>query len=287
VAEGETIHWQSASEGVTYGGGEALAVETTAVVAQAMLTAGAHTQTAHKALAWLVEHKDPRGTWFSTQATVQAMRALLAGTGAGGGVEGTVNVTVTANGEVASELAITPETADVFRLVDLKPFLREGANTVALEASGRGSLAYQVVATHYLPWEGPVEPEEKALDIEVTYDRTRLSTDDLLGCEVHVRYNRPGAAMMTIVDLGIPPGFEVVTEGLDRLKSDGVIQRYSLTGRQAILYFDRIEGCTPVVFRYELRAKLPVKAQAPGAKVYQYYEPEVRDETRPVEIEVR
>jgi len=286
VTEGETVHWQSSSEGVTYGGGDALAVETTAVIAQAMLASGAHTQTAHKALAWLVEHKDPRGTWFSTQATVQAMRALLAGTGAGGGVEGTVNVTVAVNGEVAQELEITPETADVFRLVDLRPFLKEGANTVALEASGRGNLAYQVVATHHIPWEGTGEPEDKPLAIEVAYDRTLLEADDLLGCEVKVRYNRPGAAMMTIVDLGVPPGFEVLTEAFDRLKSDGVIQRYSLTGRQVILYFDRIDGGVPVVFRYQLRAKFPVRAQAPGATAYQYYEPEVRDETRPVEITV-
>ena len=42
----------------------------------------------------------------------------------------------------------------------------------------------------------------------------------------------------------------------------------------------------PVVFRYELKAKFPVKAKAPGASAYQYYEPEVRDQTRPVEITV-
>jgi len=286
VVDRDTVHWSATSEGVTYGGGDALDVETTAVVAQAMLSAGGFVGTAHKALAWLVEHKDPSGTWFSTQATVQAMRALLGGTGAGGGVDQTLNVTVTANDQVAKELEITPETADVFRLVDLRPLVREGANRIALEASAPGNLAYQIVATHYLPWVDEAAGEEQELELEVAYDRTALATDDLLGCQVTVRYNRPGVAKMTIVDLGIPPGFEVVAADFDVLKEQGVIQRYSLTGRQVILYFDTITGDQPVSFHYQLKAKFPVKAQAPASRAYQYYQPEVRDQTRPVEITV-
>ncbi len=285
VVEADTVHWAATSEGVTYGGGLALDVETTAVAAQALLAAG-RAGNAHKALAWLVEHKDARGTWHSTQATVQAMRALLGGTGAGGGVDEPVTVTVAVDGEVVEELAITPETADVFRLVDLRPYLRSGRTRVALAASGQASLAYQIVATHYLPEADVVAGEDQALSIAVAYDRTTLATDDLLGCVVTIAYNRPGVARMTLVDLGLPPGFEVVSEGFDRLVADGVIARYSLTGRQATLYFDAIAGGVPVEFRYELRAKYPVRAKAPAAVVYQYYQPELRAETRPVEITV-
>ena len=214
------------------------------------------------------------------------MRALLGGTGAGGGVDEPVTVTVAVDGEVVEELAITPETADVFRLVDLRPYLRSGRTRVALAASGQASLAYQIVATHYLPEADVVAGEDQALSIAVAYDRTTLATDDLLGCVVTIAYNRPGVARMTLVDLGLPPGFEVVSEGFDRLVADGVIARYSLTGRQATLYFDAIAGGVPVEFRYELRAKYPVRAKAPAAVVYQYYQPELRAETRPVEITV-
>jgi uncharacterized protein YfaS (alpha-2-macroglobulin family) len=287
LADGETVHWSSTSEGVTYTRGSALDIETTAVVAQAMLGANRHAGTAHKALAWLISNKDPRGTWHSTQATIQAMRAMLAGTGAGGGVEETVHVTVTANGEVASELEITPETSDVYRLIDLRPMVKEGVNTVALESAGRANLAFQIVATHYLPWGGAGDGSEaKALEIDVTYDRTRVSTDDLLSCDVSIRYNRAGVAKMTIVDLGLPPGFEVQTDAFQRLKDGGVIQRYTLTGRQVILYFDEIRSGSPIEFSYQLRAKFPVRAKTPPSRAYQYYEPEVEDEAAPVELVV-
>jgi hypothetical protein len=53
------------------------------------------------------------------------------------------------------------------------------------------------------------------------------------------------------------------------------------------LYFDSIPGDgIPVTFEYELRAKFPVKAQAPASVAYQYYEPEIRDESEPVLLTV-
>ena len=283
------VWWTSAGEGATFSRGNVLDIETTALAAYAFLKANYGADTAHKALAWLVEHKDPQGTWHSTQATVHAMRALLSGTGASGGVEGDVHVTITANGEVAKELTITPETSDVFRLISLRPMVREGKNTVALESAGKGNLAYQIVATHYLPW--PEEAEKATtvpseMTIDVAYDTTTLKTDDLLTCRVSILYNRPGSANMTIVDLGVPPGFEIVPDAFDALRQKGVIQRYAMTGRQVILYFEKIQGQEPITFAYQLKAKFPVKVKTPPSAVYQYYEPALRDEAAPVELTV-
>jgi len=280
------VWWTSDAQGVTHSRGDVLAIETTALAAYAMTKARYQSDTAHKALAWLVANKDSYGTWHSTQATVHGMRALLGGTGATGGVEGTVNVTIAANGALAKELTITPETSDVYRLISLREMVKEGANTVALETSGEGDLAYQIVATHYIPWAGEPRPSQQEMTIDVAYDTTTLKANDLLTAKVTVRYNRPGVARMTIVDLGIPPGFEVQTEAFDKLKAAGVIQRYALTGRQVILYFETIPSGQPVVFDYQLRAKFPVKVKTPASVVYQYYEPELRDEAEPVELRV-
>jgi len=97
-----------------------------------------------------------------------------------------------------------------------------------------------------------------------------------------IRYSREGAAQMTIVDLGIPPGFELQTDAFESLKERGVIERYSLEGRQVILYFREIRGNRPIEFEYRLKAKFPVRAKTPVSTAYQYYEPEVRAEAAPV-----
>ena len=124
------------------------------------------------------------------------------------------------------------------------------------------------------------------MSIDVDYDTTTLKKDDTLTCSVTVRYNLPGSANMTIVDLGIPPGFALMPEAFEALKEKGVIERYSLTGRQAILYLREIVGGRPVRFSYKLRAKFPVKVKTPSSAVYQYYKPEARAEAAPVQLQV-
>jgi anti-sigma factor RsiW len=289
IEDKNLIHWKSAGEGVTYSRGDCLDIETTALIAYGMLKAGVYVESATKALDWIVAHKDAAGTWGSTQATIHAMRALLAGTGPMGRVEGTLHITVAANGKAAEELTITPETSDVFRLVNLRSLVHKGKNVVALETAGKGSLSYQVVARHYMPWPDKTKTTagEEPLKISVDYDATTVKKDDLLKCRVSIRYNREGAAEMTIVDLGIPPGFELQPEAFESLKERRVIERYSVTGRQAILYLRQIRGNHPVEFEYRLKAKFPVRAKTPVSTVYQYYEPEVRAEAAPVLLTVR
>jgi uncharacterized protein YfaS (alpha-2-macroglobulin family) len=100
-------------------------------------------------------------------------------------------------------------------------------------------------------------------------------------------------ANMIMVDLGIPPGFDLLTEDLEdyRTKSagrkGGRLEKFSLTATQAILYFDSIGAGETLSLRYRLRAKYPIRARTFESRVYEYYSPEVKSVARPVELEVR
>lgn len=284
VAEGETLHWQPKSSGVTESRGRAFEIETTSIAAQALMKSQYDVAAAHKALAWLVSKKDSFGTWSSTQATIQAMRALLGGSEPGGG-KGSAKVAVAANGRSVESLEITPETSDVFRLVSLRNEVRPGQNEVAIELTGEGNLAYQIVATHYVPWGARSEAkEEPAMSIELTYDTRQVRRDAILKVGALVRYNRPGAARMVVVDLGIPPGFDVDPKTFEDMKATGRIERFSLTSRQVILYIEELENEKALAFSYTLRARYPVRAKTPVSAAYPYYEPEARSEAKPTEL---
>ena len=285
-AEG-LIHWTSSARGATFSRGAVLDIETTALAALAYLKAGYAIDDAHRALAWLITRKDPRGTWHSTQATVLALRALLLGAEQTATPSVPVTIAVTVNDAEPELIRITPETSDIVHLLDLRHKVKPGANRVIVALEGDGRFAYQATATHYAPWQPRAEPVGKELTIDLAYDRTRLEADDLLIASVTVQYNRAGVAAMTIVDLGIPPGFSLVADSLEKHRASGVIERFSATARQVIIYFRELPGGEPVGFDVAFRARYPVKVKTAAGKVYQYYEPELRDETEPVEIEVR
>ena len=75
--------------------------------------------TVRNALSWLVAHKDGQGTWGSTQATVLALKALLAGTGKPLGGDKARRIAILLDGETVRELTIPADQDDVLQQVDL------------------------------------------------------------------------------------------------------------------------------------------------------------------------
>ncbi len=52
------------------------------------------------------------------------------------------------------------------------------------------------------------------------------------------------------------------------------------------LYIRKLEAGKPLSFQYGLKAKHPVKVKTPRSRVYEYYQPEVKAEARPVQLTV-
>ena len=75
----QTIHWTSTGYSMTYSHDSGMDIESTALCAMALMKAGISPQSVKQALTWISTHKFADGTWGSTQATILAMRALLAG----------------------------------------------------------------------------------------------------------------------------------------------------------------------------------------------------------------
>ncbi len=54
----------------------------------------------------------------------------------------------------------------------------------------------------------------------MTYDRTQLAQDDIATATATVKNNLNKAANMVMVDLGIPPGFDLLSEDLQELSGE-------------------------------------------------------------------
>jgi A-macroglobulin TED domain/Carboxypeptidase regulatory-like domain/Alpha-2-macroglobulin family/MG2 domain/A-macroglobulin receptor binding domain/Alpha-2-macroglobulin bait region domain len=285
----EQVWWTTEETGV-YGTGASAAVETTGIAVQALLRSGESSGVARKALTYLISKKDASGTWGTTQATIMALRALLTATEKGAAdVRGTA--TVLLNGKPVETLVLSPENNDLYREFVFKSIEQGKANNIEIRFEGKGGLTYQVVGGYFLPWDQ--KPAIEPLFIDVSYDRTSLLQDDIATATATVRNNLDKAARMVILDLGIPPGFELFSEDLQdyrdksaALKS-GHLSKFSLTATQAILYFDSFAPGDTINLKYRLRAKYPIRAKTLRSRVYEYYSPDVNSVAAPVQLEVR
>jgi uncharacterized protein YfaS (alpha-2-macroglobulin family) len=280
--------WWIEEETAVFGRGTSAAVETTGLALQALLKSGEAPAVARKALNYIAARKDASGTWGTTQATIMALRALLLSMEKGSAdVRGTVEITL--NGKPAEGLTLTQENGDLFHQFVFKNV--SGSNHVGIRFEGEGSPAYQVVGEYFVPW--TAKTADEPLAIEVSYDRTRLSQGDLASATATVKNHLSKTVNMVMVDLGIPPGFDLLTEDFDDYRSksagrkSGRLEKFTLTATQAILYFDSIGAGETIALRYRLRAKYPIRTRTFQSRVYEYYEPEVKSVARPVEMEIR
>ncbi|MGA8092884.1 MAG: hypothetical protein WB823_01330, partial [Steroidobacteraceae bacterium] len=230
------------------------------------------------------------GQLGTTQATIMALRSLLLASEIGtSDVRGAVQVIL--NGKPLETVHLTAENNDLLYQFVFKGIDRENPNLVQLKFEGAGGgLAYQVVGRYFTPW------EEKAardpLSIDIAYDRTKLAQNDIVTSTVTIRNNLRKTANMVMVDLGIPPGFELLSEDLQSFEEKtaggqaGHLEKFSLTATQAILYFNALSPRQTVTLDYRLRAKYPIRARTFQSRVYEYYDPEMSSTARPVQLEV-
>src|SRR5436309_4393691 len=110
--DNKVLFYPAGGQSLSYARGDSMTVETTALTALAMLRTKQFTNDANKALMYLVKAKDPHGTWGSTQATILALKALVAGAGAAPQKE-TAKFNIAVNGKKDADGEVTEKNSDV------------------------------------------------------------------------------------------------------------------------------------------------------------------------------
>src|SRR5262249_23272845 len=151
----------------------------------------------------------------STQATVQALRALTAvlsarepsATNASDAAE------IIVNGKRAASLAMPRRDEVVNPLtVDVSGYLSTGSNRIEIRRSAAAAEASaQLVTSHYERWNEAASPRESSrpLRLKVAFDKTELKVGDEVTCRVEAeRVGFQGYGMM-LAEVGLPPGADV------------------------------------------------------------------------------
>jgi hypothetical protein len=273
VSEGGTVHWKAdvAQSDCYYQGGGS-DVEVTALAVLALLKAGRSPDLVSQALGFLSTKKDTFGNWGTTHATILTLKAFVASlTSLAQDAAGTV--TVTLNGTPESPLVVTSDNADVFFQFDLSGSVDPvGPNVVDVAFEGTGTLMYQVVWSHFEPGSA-VNPEDGPLQISVSYDKTTMAVNDIVNVTATVTNVSTVVAPMVLVDLGLPPGFDLQAELLEKAVADRLISKFETTDRQIMVYVDAIQPGETLTLNYALVAAHPLKVKCPDSKASLYYDP--------------
>jgi hypothetical protein len=203
---------------------------------------GAKRRPPRKGARYIASKKDAAGTWGTTQATIMALRALLLSTGERRG-------RCARHGGDLAERQAGPETgAHAGEQRPAAPVRLQGVDGAAAQSrgqlrfDGKGGLAYQVVGRYFSRGAKPAASRSRSM----WHTTARTGAGRYRHRHRDGRNNLEKSANMVMVDLGIPPGFDLLSEDLQTYqeksaaRKSGRLEKFSLTATQAILYFDSI-----------------------------------------------
>ena len=304
-------YWALETNTPFYGWGLAGRVETTALAVQALsrygsvpgaIAAGSKEQPRdgkliERGLLFLLREKDPYGVWYSTQATINVLDAMVGLLAREVTAEPGPAAEVLVNGRSVKSIAfpqpnqlVTPIT------IDLSQFVQSGANRVELRrAPGSSPASVQAVASYYLPWSESIATQEanwranglSGLRLTTKFNKTESKVSDEISCHVEAeRIGFRGYGMM-LAQIGLPPGADVDRASLEKAMkgSDWSISQYDILPDRVIVYLWPRAGGTS--FDFNFRPRFGLKAQTAASTLYDYYNPEARAIVAPVRFVVK
>lgn len=300
-AEGDGSYWLLETNTPFYGWGLAGRIETTALVLQALSLGNTKGKVEemdaliNRGLLFLLKRKDRYGVWYSTQATVNVLEALIALLSNPSTDNSPSAASVIVNGRVATTIQLpAPGQLTAPLTYDLTKFLSTGSNRVEIERTGTGGarVSAQLVSNYYVPWTKSLADDTKqsnagALKLSVNFDKTQVGVTNEVACKVKAeRVGSRGYGMM-LAEIGLPPGADVDRASLNRaMKESGwSFSKYDLLPDRLVVYLWPRAGGTSFEFKFSPRYGL--NALTAPSILYDYYNPEAHTTLAPVRFMVR
>lgn len=295
LSDGRGAYWPLETNTPFYGWGTTGLIETTAVVVQALSrycsvaegNCDAGDELVKRGLMFLLKQKDRYGVWYSTQATINVLDAMLTLFGASRTGRDAGDVQIEINGRLAQTLKI-PETRGPSSPITVAlNSLSVGKNRIEIKRPQGGTpSSIQALATYYVPWTDKANKDSLTnLQLVTSFDKTESKIGDTITC--HVEAERVGSAGngMLLAEIGLPPGADVDRTALEAAQKNWVITQYDVLPDRVVLYLWPRAGGIKLDFQFRPRFGLAAKT-APSV-IYDYYNPESRVVVPPVKFRVK
>jgi hypothetical protein len=274
--------WWGDKVGTWMGGwGRWADLETTAIVAWALLTLEDQAELIPPAFTYLARQRSPWGGWGSTQSTVWALRAMAALRARGAAADARLTVQLDdqalaqASGRGEAGIIEVRGGQPVVHHLSTGDTLGAGAHRARITASARTTAIAQLTTTWAVPWSSPgakVEGERLEISVGAMPRSARFAQD--VAAQVIVR-NTGGLALgALIVELPLAPGAFAPREGLDAMVRAGEVDHYEVLPTHVRLYVSGMPANGQRAFTWRFTPLVRGTFSYPALRAYAFYAPE-------------
>jgi hypothetical protein len=264
-----------ADTSITRSGGEALAIETTALSVLAWMREPAYTAQVQKGLKWIVE-SNKSGRFGSTQSTVLALRSIIAYDNANAKPKAPGRIVLTVDGKNAgAPLAFTASNQGALVMPALASDLGPGKHRIELRMEDGSSMPYSMSVKYHSVL--PDSSEQAKIGLQVTLRDSKIQEGGVTEATVSVANKSDQAIPTPVAIVGIPGGLEVRHDQLKELVKAGKIDAYEVIGREVVLYWRKLKAKDQFDLPLSLVAAVPGSYTGPASRAYLYYTDEFKN----------
>lgn len=272
-----------AEASITRSGTRDLNVETTALAVLAWLDDPSDEIRVRRGVEWLLTQRSS-GRFGSTQATIQALRALTAYARFSRRTANAGEVIVYVDDYEVSRIAFEAGRRELLEFTDLLTSMTPGAHRVRLELTGGNRFPWAFDAEYYA--DVPADDPNAVLALEVSTDSPTVVEGEVIPVRVTLRNLTDEGQPMALAIVGLPAGLECPVAILDALVEAGDVAFWEQNGGEIVLYWrDLAPGATKEVI-LDCLGRVPGETTGAASRAYLYYTPDAVRWAQPMAIEV-
>jgi len=265
---------KSAVASITRSGGDALAIETTALSALAWMREPSYAPNIEKGVKWIVE-SNRNGRFASTQSTILALRAIVAYDALRARPKVPGRVVVSIDGRNGAPITFTTNTQGALVVPDFGRDLGAGKHIVVLKMEDGSSMPFSMSVKYNSTL--PDSSAQTKVGIEVSLKDRQVQEGGITEARVSLTNKSDQPVPTPVAIVGIPGGLEVRHDQLKELVKSGRIDAYEVIGREVVLYWRYIKPNDRFDLPLSLVAAIPGVYTGPASRAYLYYTDEFKN----------
>ena len=277
-------HLTGTQGSITRSGGVSLDVETTALAALAWIKLPEFVPQANKAIDWIVKSRQGTGGFGSTQATILALKALVAHAKANRATVSGGELMVKRGDTEIGRAKFAAGAKDTIDVAGLAEKLQAGDNNLTLSLTGENKMPYAVSVEYRTRI--PVSQDACPVRLTTKLDAAKVAAGGTVGLTAKLTNTTDKGQPMTVAILGLPGGTRPRADQLEELKKNGTFDYYETRPREVVCYWRALAPKRVVDLRLDLVAEIPGKYTAPASRAYLYYTAEQKQWVEPVAVEI-
>ncbi|MFN8309712.1 MAG: MG2 domain-containing protein [Chitinophagales bacterium] len=264
--------WTGKRHSITRSTGDALKIETTSLIALAMMKSkNTPNEALTGAIKYLVGARSGYGNFGSTQSTVLALKALTRYAEFSRKTEESGTVEVYVNDKLVASKSYEKGVKDNVVLSGLEQFIGLGKQEVSVRFKGcKNALPYAMNVSYNTAL--PVSSPKCVLGLDVNLVTGKIvEVGNTVRLNVQLKNLTNSGQPMSIAVIGIPAGCSAQPWQLKELMEKKAIDFYEITGNNVVCYYRSLAPKAVKEIALDLKAEVKGEFEAPASSAYLYY----------------